>query len=90
MGVVNIALWLMGGVLVAVGYSRARPPWARYQALKEEGANAERYNAWRGGVRDDSGTAASVEMYLYRRRARQWGLVAIGGFVLIFLGFLVR
>ncbi len=90
MGLVNIALWLGGVVLVALGYSRARRPWARYQALKEQDANAERYNAWRGGVRDDSKTGASVAMAILRRQTQQWGLVAIAGFVLIFLGFLIR
>jgi hypothetical protein len=90
MGLVNVALWLGGVVLVAFGYSRARRPWARYQALKEQDANAERYNAWRGGVRDDSKTGASVAMAILRRQTQQWGLVAIGGFVLIFLGFLIR
>ena len=59
------------GVPRRVGYSRARGPWARYQALKEQNANAERYNAWRGGVRDDSETGASVAMFLYRRQAQR-------------------
>jgi hypothetical protein len=90
MGVLNIVLWLGGVALVAFGYTRARVPWSRYQALKEQSANAERYNAWRGGVRDDGDTGASVAMYLYRRQAQQWGLVVIVGLVLIFLGFFVR
>jgi hypothetical protein len=90
MGLLNIVLWLGGVFLVAYGYSRARPPWARYQALKDESANAERYNAWRGGVRDDSETGASVAMFLYRRQAQRWGILVIVGVVLIFLGFLIR
>jgi hypothetical protein len=30
---VNLALWGLGVVLIAVGYRRAKGPWARYQAL---------------------------------------------------------
>ena len=42
-----------GVVLSRVGYTRARGPWARYQALKAQDANVARYESWRGGVRDD-------------------------------------
>jgi hypothetical protein len=90
MGVANIVLWLAGVGLIAFGYTRARVPWSRYQALKEESANAARYNAWRGGIRDDETTGASVAMFLYRRQAQQWGLVVIVGLILLFLGFLIR
>ena len=45
MSLINIVLWVGGIVLVAVGIQRARGPWTRYQALKEEDANAERYAA---------------------------------------------
>jgi uncharacterized membrane protein len=91
MGIVNLILWLGGIVLIAIGYSRARTPWARYQALKEEDANASRYNAWRGGVREDSSaTGASVAMGNLRREARQWAGLAVIGFVLVFLGFLIK
>ena len=62
MGPVNIVLWLAGVALIAVGYTRARGPWARYQALKAQDANVARYEAWRGGVRDDGATGASVAM----------------------------
>ncbi len=34
--------------------SRARGPWARYRALKAQDANIARYEAWRGGLRDDA------------------------------------
>ena len=85
-------LWGAGVVLIAVGYTRARGPWARYQALKAEDQNVARYEAWRGGVRTDDGarTGASVAMALYRRQAQQAGLIAVVGFVLVFLGFLIR
>lgn len=91
MGPLNIALWLAGVALIVVGYSRARGPWARYQALKEQDANIARYESWRGGVRDDAGpSGASVAMDVLRRQAQRAGALAIAGFVLVFLGFLIR
>jgi hypothetical protein len=89
-GLLNIALWLGGVALMAVGYTRAKRPWARYQALKEQDANAARYGAWRGGIRDDSTTGASVAMAVLRRQAQIGGGIAIAGVVLVFLGFLIR
>jgi len=89
-GVVNLVLWGAGIVLVAVGYTRARGPWGRYQALKAEDAMAERYGAWRGGIRDDGKTGASVAMELLRRQARSAAAVAVVGIALIVVGFLVR
>lgn len=91
MGPVNLLLWAAGVVLVVVGYTRAKGPWARYQALKEQDANVARYEAWRGGVRGaDERTGASVAMDVLRRQARVAGAIAVVGFVLIFLGFLIR
>ena len=87
---INIALWAVGIALVAVGYTRAKGPWSRYQALKEQDANAARYSAWRGGVRDDSTTGASVAMSILRRQAQIGGAIAIAGFILVFLGFLIK
>jgi len=90
MGIINAALWVVGVVLIAVGYSRARVPWTRYQALKEEDANAQRYAAWRGGVHDEGATGASIAMEILQRQARIWAGVAIVGVVLVFLGFFLR
>ena len=90
MGVVNLVLWGAGIVLVAVGYTRARGPWGRYQALKAEDAMAERYGAWRGGIRDDGKTGASVAMELLRGQARSAAAIAVVGIALIVVGFLVR
>jgi hypothetical protein len=87
---VNIALWLAGIVLIVVGYTRARGPLARYQALKQQDANVARYEAWRGGARDRGQTGASVAMDVLRRQARFGIAVAVAGFALVFLGFLVR
>jgi hypothetical protein len=89
--ILNIVLWVAGVAMVAIGYQRARGPWSRYQALKEEDANAERYAAWRGGVRGaGETTGASVAMEVLRRQARIGAGIAIAGLVLIFLGFLIK
>ena len=90
MGPLNLLLWGAGVALVIVGYTRAKGPWSRYQALKEQDANVARYEAWRGGVRDDGQTGASVAMQVLRRQAQLAGLVAVVGVVLIFVGFLIR
>ena len=92
MGPLNLALWGIGIALVVFGYTRAKGPWSRYQALRQEDANIARYEAWRGGLRTDDGgrTGASVAMEILRRQARIAGLIAVAGFVLIFLGFLLR
>ena len=90
MGPLNLLLWGAGIVLIAIGYSRARVPWSRYQQLKEQDANVARYEAWRGGLRDSSTTGASVAMQVLRRQARDAALIAVAGFVLVFVGFLVQ
>ncbi len=90
MGPLNIALWLGGVALMAIGYARAKGPWTRYQALKAQDANAARYGAWRGGIRDDGATGASVAMAFLRRQTQLGAAIAVAGFVAIFLGFLVR
>jgi len=89
-GALNLLLWLGGIALIAIGYSRARGPWSRYQALKAQDANVARYEAWRGGTRDDGKTGASVAMQILRRQAQVAGLIAVAGFVLVFLGFLIK
>jgi len=88
--ILNVVLWIAGIALIAVGYGRAKGPWARYQGLKEQDANAERYQAWRGGIRDDSTTGASVAMAILRRQAQIGAAITIAGFVLVFLGFLIK
>jgi hypothetical protein len=89
-GPLNIVLWLAGVALIAIGYTRARRPWMRYQALKEQDANVARYESWRGGVRSDGATGASVAMAILRRQAQIGGAILIGGVVLVFLGFLIH
>lgn len=88
--IVNIVMWVAGIALIVVGYTRAKGPWSRYQVLKEQDANASRYAAWRGGVRDDGTTGASVAMAILRRQAQIGAAIAGAGFVLVFLGFLIK
>ena len=91
MSLLNVALWVGGVLLAALGYTRAKGPWARYHALKEEDANASRYNAWRGGVREDSATTgASVAMQILRRQWQQWAAIGAAGIVLVILGFVIK
>ena len=86
----NIVLWLAGVALIGIGYARARAPWVRYQALKAQDENVARYQAWRGGLRDEGKTGASVAMEVLRRQAQYAGLIALVGVVLIVVGFVVR
>ena len=90
MGPINLLLWAGGVALIVFGYSRARGPWSRYQALKAQDANVARYEAWRGGVRDDGPTGASVAMAVLRRQAQVGASIAVLGVVLVFLGFFIR
>jgi uncharacterized membrane protein len=89
MGPVNLVLIAAGVVLIVVGVIRARPPYRRYMALKEQDANITRYEAWRGGVRSDDKTGASVAMQVLRRQAQIGGAIAIAGVVCVVVGFLV-
>lgn len=91
MNALSIVLWITGIVLIGIGYSRARGPWSRYRALRDQQANVDRYEAWRGGVRtpDDGPTGASVAMGQARRDAQVGAVIGVIGFVLVFLGFFV-
>ena len=90
MSIVNVVLWVGGVVLIAVGWRRARRPWNRLQALREQDANVARYEAWRGGVRSSQPTGASVAMAMLRRQAQGGALVAGLGLGLVLIGFFVR
>lgn len=90
MGLLNLVLWGLGVVLIAAGYLRVRAPWARYQNLKAQEENIARYERWRGGVRDDGPSGASVAMAEARRSAQLAGLVVVAGVVLVFVGFAVH
>jgi hypothetical protein len=91
MGAINLICWGIGVALIAVGYLRARGPWGRYQELKAQEANIARYEGWRGSrLRDDGPSAASLMAEQLRRKAQMAGLVAVAGFVLVFVGFAVH
>jgi len=87
---VGIVLMAAGVVLVALGYSRARGPWARYQELKAQDQNVARYEAWRGGTRNDGQTGASVAMAVLRRQAQSGAAIAVAGLVVAIVGFALR
>jgi hypothetical protein len=90
MGPINLVLWAGGAVLVAIGYLRAKDPWARYQALKAQDENVARYESWRGGLRNHETTGASVAMAMLRRQVQIGAAVAIVGAVLVVVGFVIR
>lgn len=89
-GLVGIGLVVAGAALTALGFVRARGPWARYQALKAEDANIARYESWRGGLRDSGTTGASVAMDILRKQARDGALIAVVGVVLAIAGMTLR
>jgi hypothetical protein len=90
MGLVSLGLIALGAVLIVMGTVRAREPYQRYMALREQDANIARYEAWRGGVRSDGKTGASVAMQGLRRRAQIGAGIAIAGIVLVVAGFVIR
>ena len=89
MGLLNLGLLVAGVALIIVGTVRARAPYQRYMALKDQDANIARYEAWRGGVRSDSTTGASVAMQVLRRQAQVGAGIAIAGIVLVVVSFLI-
>lgn len=90
MGIVQLVLLVVGAGLIVLGVTRARGPYRRYMALREQDQNIARYEAWRGGVRSDSKTGASVAMEMLRRQAQIGGAIVIAGFVVVIVAFVVR
>jgi hypothetical protein len=88
-GLLNIVLLVAGVALIVVGTVRARAPYRRYTALKDQDANIARYEAWRGGVRSDSKTGASVAMGMLRRQAQIGAGIVIAGIVLVVIAFVL-
>ncbi len=86
----SAVLVLFGLALIVVGVARGRGPYLRYTALKEQDANIERYEQWRGGIRSDGKTGASVAMEILRRQVQIAVAVVIAGFVLVAVGFVIR
>ena len=89
MGLLNLGLLVAGVALIIVGTVRARAPYQRYMALKDQDANIARYEAWRGGARSNSTTGASVAMQVLRRQAQIGAGIAIAGIVLVIVSFLI-
>ena len=89
MGLLNLGLLVAGVALIILGTVRARAPYRRYMALKDQDANIARYEAWRGGARSDSTTGASVAMQVLRRQAQIGAGIAIAGVVLVIVSFLI-
>ena len=89
MGPLNLVLLAVGVALIVLGVLRARTPYRRYMALREQDANIARYEAWRGGVRNDEKTGASIAMQMLRRQAQIGGGIAIAGFVCVVVAFLI-
>jgi hypothetical protein len=90
MGIVQLVLLVVGAALIVLGVTRARGPYQRYMALREQDANVARYERWRGGVRSDGKAGASVAMQVLRRQAQIGGGIVIAGFVVVILAFVVR
>jgi hypothetical protein len=89
MGILNLVLIVVGAALTAVGFVRFRGPWGRYQALRAQDANIARYESWRGGLRDEGTTGASVAMAVLRRQARDGALLALIGMAAALAGLLL-
>ena len=92
MSLTNVVFWLVGIALMAAGYARFRGPWSRYQGFRQQQANIDRYEAWRGGVRaeNDGPTGASVMMADARRQAQVAGIIVIAGVIVFAAGFMFR
>jgi hypothetical protein len=95
---VNIVLWTVGFVLLALGIAKAAAPYRKMQELDRLAQNAKRYDSWRGGSSRTAADAAGVgertgadEMRdMIRRSALIWASVAVAGIVLVVAGFAVR
>jgi hypothetical protein len=87
---VSLSFMALGVALIAYGVKRARGPYRQYMALKDQDANIARYEQWRGGLRSNDKTGASVAMQILRRQAQIGGAIVIAGVVAIFVGFAIR
>lgn len=90
MSLPGLVLLVVGVMLIVLGAMRARDPYRRYMALREQDANVARYEAWRGGPRVDSKVGASVAMQVFRRKAQVGGAIVIAGVVCVMAGFVIR
>ena len=86
----GLVLIVGGLVLIVIGYLRTRGPYARLRDLRAQDANVARYEAWRGGVRDDAKTGASVAMAILQRQVRFWAGLGLIGIAAIFTGLVMH
>jgi hypothetical protein len=92
----NLGLWLLGAVFIVAGVIALRRPLARYRELQAVDANAQRYDAWRGGSRTAAGTGvggrtgADVMRQHWRSEIQRAALYVVIGIVLVIAGFAVR
>ena len=86
----GVILMLVGVALIGAGYTRARRPWSRYQELRAQDQNIARYEAWRGGVRNEGQTGASIAMAVLRRQAQTGAAIGVVGLGLVVVGFAIR
>jgi len=86
----GVALVVVGLALIVYGFTRTRGPYARLRGLQAQDANVARYEAWRGGIRDDSKTGASVAMAILQRQVRVGAAIGLAGVAAIFAGLLMR
>ena len=85
-----IVLLIIGFVLIIAGFLRTRAPYAQLRALQAKDQNVARYNAWRGGVRDDSKAGASVAMAILQRQVKVGAGIGLLGIAAVFVGLLIR
>jgi hypothetical protein len=90
MSPVAFLLIVVGLALIVVGYLRTRAPYARLRALQAQDQNVARYEAWRGGVRDESKTSGSVAMAILQRQVRVGAGIGLVGIAAIVVALFMR
>ena len=90
MALVSLSFIALGIALIVYGTMRARGPYRQYMALRDQDANIARYEAWRGGVRSNDKTGASVAMQILRRQAQIGVGIVIAGVIAIAAGFVLK
>jgi hypothetical protein len=90
MSPVALLLIVVGLALIVVGYLRTRAPYGRLRALQAQDQNVARYEAWRGGVRDDSRTGGSVAMAILQRQVRVGAGIGLIGIAAIVVALFMR
>ncbi|MFM2105444.1 MAG: hypothetical protein RL338_476 [Chloroflexota bacterium] len=83
MSVEGMIVVAMGIGFAVYGFRRASRFWGDYRALAAQQANVERYERWRGGVREGPAGPTEAMRDLRRRAAIHALIVVLGiGFVL--------